>query len=234
MTVERQSTGALDQRGVVFAGERQDATHPSLADTSLFPEKKFAHLLGLRSDDGSLMKKALRHPGGIEDPVGLHHLDASRVQASDVPSNELKRSVIDLDLKSVDPDDHHTVDRGRQGRVEGAFHLDASVVPDGADPLLEVSERLQGQFLEVGFFFQKHLLDLPLCPSMDAEGRPAFLPAHQPPVLILDGFKLPPLQGRTLGMLDRVLDGPFPVGVGDTRRIGDDAVMGKHGGIDGI
>jgi len=168
MTVECHRAGLFNERGRVTTGERQDAAHPSLPDTALFLEKKKAEIFGLRTDLFRLRKKALRHPGRIEDPVGIGHLHASGFLTFDVPSNERERLLgIDLDFKIVDPDDHLTVDRRRQGRVEGSLHLDAAVIPDGANALLEVSERLEGQFFKMRLFFQKHLLNLALGPPVN-------------------------------------------------------------------
>jgi len=235
MTIDGHRAGLLDQRGLVFAGERENAAHLSLAQASLFFEEKKAELFSFWADLFSLTKKALRHPGGIEDPIRLLHLDAPGTQAFDVSSNEREHLlVVDLDLKIVDPDDDFTVDRGGPGRVEGAFHFNAAVIPDSANALLKVSERLEGQFFKMRLFFQKHLLHLPLGPPMDAERGPALLPVHEPLVLFFNDCKLSPFERCVLRMLDRILDGPFPVGVGNTRRIGDDSVMAKHGGINGI
>jgi hypothetical protein len=150
MTVERRRAGPLDERSRMTTGKRQDAAHPSLPDTTLFLEEKLADLLGPGTDLARLIEKALRHPRGIEDAVSLLHSHASGPLAFDVPSNERERLwVVDLDLKSVDPDHHLTKDRGGQGRVEGSLHLDAAVVPDGAGLLIKISERLEGQFFKM-------------------------------------------------------------------------------------
>lgn len=235
MTVERRCAGLLYERGRVTTGERQNAAHPSLADTPLLLEEKIAKFPGLGTDLFRPLQKALRHPGRIEDPVGISDLYTSGPPAFDVPSNERERFLlVDLDLKIVDPNDHLTEDRGGQGRVEGSLHLDAPVVPDGARLLFKIPERLEGQFFKMRLLLQKHLLDLPLGPAVNSERGPTFFPVHQPFVLSLDGLELAALQGGVLGVLDGVLDGPLPVGVGNTRRIGDDAVKAKHGGIDGI
>ena len=116
LTINGQRTGTLDERSLVFAGERENAPHFSLTGAPLFPEKKFADLPGLRTDLFCLLEKALRHPGGIEDPVGLFHPHPSGLLVFDVPSNERERFLVEgLDFKVVDPDDHVTEERGREG-----------------------------------------------------------------------------------------------------------------------
>jgi len=49
---------------------------------------------------------------------------------------------------------------------------------------------------------------------------PALLPLFEVLVLLLNGVEFSPLQSRVLGVLNRMLDGAFAVGVAHARRVG--------------
>jgi hypothetical protein len=57
------------------------------------------------------------------------------------------------------------------------------------------------------------------------------LPVLQEGVLLLDGLEAPALQGRGLGVADRVLHRPLAIGVAHPRRVGHHLVVGQRGRI---
>jgi len=83
-------------------------------------------------------------------------------------------------------------------------------------------------------FFLEHCFDLALGSSVNPLRRPLFFPAREMLVLLVYRFKTLPLEGSALGMLDRVFNRAFAVGIANPRRVGDNAVMKKHGRIQAI
>ena len=53
-------------------------------------------------------------------------------------------------------------------------------------------------------------------------------------VLFFDRFEAPAFERGTLGMLDRILDGPLAIGVTHARRVSHYAVVREHRGVDRI
>jgi hypothetical protein len=60
------------------------------------------------------------------------------------------------------------------------------------------------------------------------------LPVLEEVVLLLERFEAATLQGRSLGVSDRVLDGALAVRVADPGGVGDHAVVRQRGRIDGV
>src|ERR1039457_6329248 len=99
-------------------------------------------------------------------------------------ANELQRAhIADLKLALVEANQDCAADRRRTRRIPGALHLDGGVVLHRARAFLEVAEALQGQRLEVRAFLLKHLFDLALGPSVDAQRSPLLLMAKMRPLL---------------------------------------------------
>ena len=93
--------------------------------------------------------------------------------------------------------------------------------------ILVVAERLQGQGLQEGLLLGEHRRHLPLGAAMDALIGPTFFPVIEISLSIFQALEAFSLE-CSLGMSDAGLDFAFAIGIFDSARQGDGAVVRQH------
>jgi len=126
-------------------------------------------------------------PGWIENSLFGSHQHGTGPSAFDMAADDLhSHRVQDLDLIFIDANHHLAIQWRWSCPIVRLVHLNGAIVIDRARLLLKISEWDQGQGLQIGFFFRKHLDHLTLAPAVDPLGRPALFPVYEPIVLGLD------------------------------------------------
>ena len=120
------------------------------------------------------------------------------------------------------------VRRRRPRAIVGTIGLDAASVIHGSGDLAEEAQALERKCAKVRTLLGEHRQHLALLAPVDARGRPALLPVREPCILLLDGVEPAALQGRSLRVLDRALDRPLAVGIGDSADVGDRTVVRRQ------
>ena len=138
---------------------------------------------------------------------------------------------VDLDGVLKDAHQHLGPDRGGSGGVAAVLDPDAGVIADGAHRFLEILHTQHRQWLQMGAFFLEHGLHLAARAAVDAGGGPLGLPVLEKFVLLFDRLEATALERGALSVADCVLDAALAVGVADSGRIGDHAIVREHGRV---
>ena len=122
---------------------------------------------------------------------------------------------------------------GRRAVVCG-FDFNAAIEVHGAFAVPVIPKRFDWERPERGSFLGKHRRDLSFRGAVDARIGPARFPAIQIRLRLLETFKAESSQRCLLRVSDPRFDFAFPIGIADTARERDDAVVREHVAIQRI
>src|SRR5213594_1439330 len=112
--------------------------------------------------------------------------------------------------------------------VVGGFDFDTAIQMNGAFAVLVITEGFQWQWKQERLFFGEHRRHLPLCRAVNARVGPARLPLIQIRLGFFQAFEAHSFQWSLLGVSDARFDFPFAVGIANSARHSDDAVVPQH------
>lgn len=232
---QRQRHRLLDDGGWIARGQPDDAPHALVPFAPAPLEQMLAQGVSLGADVLGAREDLVGLARGVEHALHIGQLHLALACGQRMAPDQLQGAQIaDLDFVRVDAHQHLIADARRTCGVVGVIDLDGGVVLHAARGFGEIAKALQGQGFQMRTFFLEHLLDLALGAAVDAGGSPVLLPLHEIGVLFFQRFEAPTLERGGLGMLDRVLDGAFAIGVGYARRVGHYVIVREHRGIDAI
>ena len=125
-------------------------------------------------------------------------------------------------------------DPARWRAVVRGVDFDAAIEVHRAFAVAVIPKRFERERTERRLLLGKHHGDLPLRRAVDACVRPARFPAIQVRLRLVETLEAQSLEWRLLRVADARFDLPFAIGIADTARKGDHAVMREHITIEGI
>ena len=129
---------------------------------------------------------------------------------------------------------HLAADPAGRRAVVGRFHFDAAVQVHRAFAVAVVAKRLERQLAQSGLLLGKHHRDLTLGGAVDARVRPAFFPAIEVGLRLVDAFEAQPLERRPLRVTHARLDLALAIGIADATRQRDRTVVGQHVAVERV
>ncbi len=129
----------------------------------------------------------------------------------------LRLEVADFQATGKFAHQHLAANGSRLGAIAAVVYPYARVVADHVDLVGEVFEVARRQSTQMGALFIKHHLNLATGTAVDPSGRPVRFPLIKEGVLLLDRLEPAALQGRALGVLERILDGALAIRISYAR-----------------
>ena len=226
--------GRIDDGQAVLSGQSQDAQDATYTRFTIAA----VDLVAQGADVGAGAVGALQQAFGAPWRARGTILVLDAVPAS-VGAQVFAQELVGLSrvqhahVQFVPLDMHLLADPAGWCAVVGAVDLDAAVQVHRALAVAVVAKRFERQRAQLGLLLGKHERHLTLGGAVDARVRPAFFPAIQIGLRLLQALEAQSLE-RLLSVGHACLDLAFAIGVGHAARQGQRAVVRQHVAVERV